>query len=207
MMDSHAHWETVYTEKAPTDVSWYQPHLQTSLTLILKTGVGKEGHIIDIGGGASTLVDDLLAAGFHHLTVLDISAEALETARIRVAGQGHTVTWIAADITDACLPPNSYDIWHDRALFHFLTNPQDRQRYVMALRQTLKPGGFVILATFAEDGPTQCSGLEVARYSCPSLQSELDDAFELLESCREEHTTPWNTQQAFSYCLFRRGGA
>ena len=170
-MNMKTHWEHIYETKAPTNVSWYQEHAQFSLQCIQNTGIQKTDHIIDVGGGASTLVDDLLTAGFQHLTVLDISAAALQSAQRRLDTRSTDVNWIEADITQANLPEQTYDVWHDRAVFHFLTQPSDRQRYIDTVRHAVRPGGHVIVATFAPDGPDHCSGLEVMRYDSESLHS------------------------------------
>jgi 2-polyprenyl-3-methyl-5-hydroxy-6-metoxy-1,4-benzoquinol methylase len=203
-MENKDHWEDVYHKRAVTDVSWYQIHPSMSLRYILNTGIGKDGQIIDVGGGASTLVDHLLENGFQSMTVLDISASALEVARQRLGPRGIAVNWLEADITKANLPHHTYDIWHDRAVFHFLTHPGDRQRYVQAVKQTVKPGGHVIVATFASDGPDHCSGLEVARYEPEGLHDEFGVDFVLLDSTHEEHNTPFGTTQKFIYCYCRK---
>lgn len=169
-MNAKAHWEHVYAHKAPTQVSWYQEHAQLSLDLIHRAGVQKDDPIIDVGGGASTLVDDLLAAGFQRITVLDIAAKALEFAQERLGPRAAQVTWIEADVTQAALPAQAYFLWHDRAVFHFLTQPADRQRYIESACRAVRSGGSLILATFAQDGPERCSGLEVMRYSAERLQ-------------------------------------
>src|SRR5688572_9612197 len=163
-METKTHWEEIYHTKQPTQVSWYQLHPLLSLQYIQNTGIEKTGQIIDIGGGASTLVDHLLENGFQGISVLDISSAALEVAQERLGPQAGSVTWLEADITQAELPHHTYDLWHDRAVFHFLTKAQDRRRYLKAVREAVKPVGHVIVATFADDGPERCSGLEVARY-------------------------------------------
>ena len=160
--------------------------------------------IIDVGGGASTLVDDLLAAGFQQITVLDIAAKALEFARERLGARAAQVTWIETDVTQAALPAQAYALWHDRAVFHFLTQPTDRQRYIENARRAVRSGGSLILATFAQDGPERCSGLEVMRYSAERLQQEFCADFEPVESLSERHRTPFGTEQKFLYCLLRR---
>ncbi len=203
-MSSKRHWDTVYKSKAPTGVSWYQPHLTKSLQLISRTGIDTAGHLIDVGGGASTLVDDLLDQGFRHVTVLDISSEALNAARSRLGERADGAVWIEADVAEAALPHHGYQVWHDRAVFHFLTRVQDRQRYVRAVHHALQPGGHLIIATFGLNGPTRCSGLEIVRYSPETLRVEFGEEFTLLESLDEEHQTPFGTQQAFIYCYFRR---
>ena len=201
-MDPKSHWEGIYRNKLPTQVSWYQLHARRSLDLIRRVSP-LDGAIIDVGGGASTLVDDLLDAGYDDLTVLDLSGAALAVARARLGTRANTVRWVEADVLDASLPKTGYSVWHDRAAFHFLTAPADRTRYVAQVRQAVRVGGFVLVATFADDGPTRCSGLEVARYSPEALQAEFGTAFRLMTSEREEHLTPAGVRQAFVYCLCR----
>jgi len=203
-MQSKAHWEKVYSSKSTDAVSWFQPHADLSLNLIKATGAGRGAGIIDVGGGASTLVDDLLAEGYADLTVLDLSAAALEAARQRLGVQAGKVCWIEADITGAALPASRYDIWHDRAVFHFLTDPAERAAYVQTVLHAVKPGGHVIVATFAEDGPLQCSGLPVMRYRSDELHDQFGEAFTLLQHQKEEHHTPFGTVQQFVYCYCRR---
>lgn len=203
-MSMKTHWEHIYETKAPTQVSWYQEHAQYSLQFIQNTGVQKTGHIIDIGGGASTLVDDLLAAGFQQISVLDVSGTALQLTRQRLGARAADVNWIEADITQANLPQQAYDIWHDRAVFHFLTQAVDRQRYVEAVQRSVRKGGHVIVATFASDGPDHCSGLEVMRYSPESLHDEFGKGFELVDSMHETHHTPFGAEQKFIYCYCRK---
>src|SRR5690349_17185114 len=168
-MEMKTHWENIYTTRAPTAVSWYQLEPRVSLDLIAHTGVPTTAHIIDVGGGASTLADALLAQHFQHITVLDISSAAIQHARDRLGALAGAVTWIEADVTNIALPPAHYDLWHDRAVFHFLTDPVDQARYIETVRQAVTPGGYVIMATFAPDGPPRCSGLDVVRYSPDSL--------------------------------------
>ena len=203
-MQSKDHWEKVYTTKATDAVSWFQTHAGLSLDLINATGVGHEASIIDVGGGASTLVDDLLANGYTDLTVLDLSASALAAARNRLGAKAADVRWIEADITKAGLPANKFDVWHDRAVFHFLTTPEDRAAYVRTVFHSVKPGGHVIVATFAEDGPNQCSGLPVIRYRADELHAEFGESFLLLHHEKEAHHTPSGTVQQFVYCYCRR---
>ena len=203
-MENKTHWENIYHTKDSTQVSWYQLHPTLSFQYIQNTGVSKAGQIIDIGGGASTLVDHLLDDGFQNITVLDISAEALGIAKQRLAQKAELVTWLEADITKINLPTHTYDVWHDRAVFHFLTKPEERTRYVNIVKKSVKPGGHVIVATFAIDGPEKCSGLEVARYDSQSLHTEFGMDFELLDSTREEHHTPFGTEQKFIYCYCRK---
>jgi SAM-dependent methyltransferase len=204
-MQSRAHWERVYATKPADRVSWYQEHAQQSLRLIRDTGVGLDASIIDVGGGASTLVDDLLAGGYTTITVLDLSATALAAAKARLGPRAEAVRWIEADVTSAELPAHGYDVWHDRAVFHFLTDPADRRAYVDVVIRAVKPGGHVIVATFAEDGPTQCSGLPVQRYSASGLHAEFGAPFTLLRHEKEEHHTPSGAVQRFVYCYCRRG--
>lgn len=202
-MDPKSHWERIYNTKLPTQVSWYQPHALRSLDLISRVHPPPDGAIIDVGGGASTLIDDLLDAGYHDLTVLDISPTALAGTRARLSAQAGSVRWIEADILDAPLPKARYSVWHDRAVFHFLTASPDRARYVAQVRRAVQSGGFVLVATFAEDGPTRCSGLEVKRYSPEALHAEFGAPFRLMASEREEHITPGGALQLFTYCLCR----
>lgn len=203
-MQSKDHWEKVYTTKATDAVSWFQPHADVSVGLIKATGVGLDAAIIDIGGGASTLVDDLLIMGYTNLWVLDLSAAALAAARKRLGARASAVRWIEADITNAHLPDHQFDVWHDRAVFHFLTTPEERAAYVRAVFRSVKPGGHVIVASFAEDGPEQCSGLPVMRYRPDTLHAEFGQAFSLLSHKKEAHHTPSGTVQQFVYCYCRR---
>jgi len=170
------------------------------MELIGSVGTSLDSKVIDVGGGASTLVDDLLSNGFNNVSVLDLSASALAVARKRLGAAADRITWIAGDICTVNLPEQAYDIWHDRAVFHFLTDPVDRTAYVLQVMKSVKPGGHVIVATFAPDGPDQCSGLPVARYAPSELHHEFGTAFELLEHMSEEHKTPWGTVQHFVYC-------
>jgi ubiquinone/menaquinone biosynthesis C-methylase UbiE len=202
-MENKTHWEHIYQTKETARVSWYQLHPHLSLKYIQNTGIGKSSHIIDVGAGASTLVDHLLDDGFQQITVLDISSEALEIAQKRLGQHARSVNWLEADITQVALPQNQFDVWHDRAVFHFLTESQDRQKYVNLVKNAVKPGGHIIVATFASNGPEQCSGLEVSRYDPESLHSEFGNDFELLDSTHEEHQTPFGTEQKFIYCYCR----
>ena len=201
------HWERIYETKDPTQVSWYQEHAQFSLNFIQNSGIRKTDHIIDVGGGASTLVDDLISAGFQHISVLDVSARALHLARQRLGARAADVAdvnWIEADITQVDLPEQGYDLWHDRAVFHFLTQPADRQRYIDLVRRAVRVGGHIIVATFAPDGPDRCSGLDVMRYSPESLHNEFGNDFELADFSHETHHTPFGTEQKFIYCYCRK---
>ncbi|CCE08239.1 conserved hypothetical protein [Bradyrhizobium sp. STM 3843] len=203
MSDRTSHWQAVYTSKAETEVSWYQDNPAISLRLIRDANAAPASRIIDIGGGASRLVDALLAAGYRALAVLDISAAALEAARARLGTAGAEVEWITADVT-TWMPQQRYDIWHDRAAFHFLTEERDRRAYVERMREAVVPGGQIIIGTFALDGPEKCSGLSVQRYDAQSLADTLGPPFELLDSCTEAHRTPWDAVQQFQFSRFRR---
>jgi len=195
------HWERVYGTKAPDQVSWFCPHLETSLRLIEQALDGSlDDAIADVGGGASTLVDDLLDRGYRNLTVLDISQGAIDVARKRLSERGEAVRWIRADVTQATFPLHSYDLWHDRAVFHFLTKPEDRDAYVRNVVTAVKPGGHVIVSTFGPEGPLKCSGLEVVRYDADSLRQQFGASFRLVESRKEIHETPFGTTQQFVYC-------
>lgn len=202
-MDPGALWDTIYRTKPPHQLSWFQAEPRTSLDLIRRAVPDVNAAIIDVGGGASTLVDRLHSAGYRRLTVLDLSPSALETARGRLGPGADDVTWIEADVLTADLPPGHFDLWHDRAVFHFLTAAADRARYVDQVRTALRPGGHVIVATFADDGPTRCSGLPVVRYTPAGLAEEFGVAFRLADSAREEHVTPSGAVQAFTYALCR----
>lgn len=206
-MQSKAHWDRVYATKSTASVSWFQEHAEQSLRLIRGTGVPRSGSIIDVGGGASTLVDDLLTEGYSALTILDLSASALNAAKQRLGPLAARVQWIEANITEVDLPVHAYDVWHDRAVFHFLTDPAARQAYVAAVLRSVKPGGHVIVATFDEDGPTQCSGLPVMRYSADELHAEFGAPFTLLAHEKEAHHTPFGTVQKFVYCYCRKSSS
>src|SRR5215831_14227180 len=197
------HWDNIYQTKPANSVSWFQPSARPSLEMIRATGVERTTAIIDIGGGASVLAGELLDDGFQDVTVLDIAAPALKTSQHRLASRACLVHWIVADVL-AWNPQRSYGVWHDRAAFHFLTDPQDRLNYRDTVERALVPGGWLILATFAADGPERCSGLPVQRWSAGALAAEWGDGFELIEDLREEHTTPAGAVQAFTWCRFRR---
>jgi trans-aconitate methyltransferase len=205
MSDQHrqAHWQGVYASKGEAEVSWFQESPASSLEMIELAGVPPAGAIIDIGGGASRLVDTLLDRGFRTVSVLDLSAAALETAKARLGARAGQVEWIVADVT-AWQPTRSYELWHDRAAFHFLTDMSDRAAYVACLAKAVKPGGHAMIATFAPDGPERCSGLPVMRHDAESLAAELGGAFALVTSRRHQHTTPWGAIQRFQFSLFRR---
>ena len=200
MSDRHQHWETVYQDKAADAVSWFQPHATSSLHLIEEAAPDRRSAIIDVGGGASVLVDDLLDAGYSRLTVLDLAPSALAASQSRLGARAQSVNWIAADITTADLPEASYDVWHDRAVFHFLTDAADRERYVKQVLHAVKPGGHVIVAAFGPGGPLQCSGLDVVRYAPDALHAEFGAPFRLLRHQTEIHQTPAGKEQEFVYC-------
>ena len=203
-MDRKQHWEQVYATKAPDAFSWFQAHAELSLRLIHNTGLGRDAAIIDVGGGASTLVDDLMAESHTDVTVLDLSAAAIAVAKQRLGKHAKTVDWIVGDITLAAFPVHRFDIWHDRAVFHFLTDPHDRHAYVERVMRAVRPGGHVIVATFAEDGPEKCSGLPVMKYRPEALHAEFGDAFLLVEHDKEAHHTPSGSVQQFVYCYCRK---
>jgi len=198
-----AHWETVYTTKGENEVSWFQESPEASLELIDLAHPTPASTIVDIGGGASRLVDSLIARGLNHVTVLDLSEAALEAAKARLGERASRVRWIVADVTK-WEPTELYDIWHDRAAFHFLTDPADRAAYVACMKRTVKPGGHVIIGTFAIDGPEKCSGLPVNRYDATSLARELGEGLVLVDARRHDHSTPWKSAQRFQFCIFRR---
>src|SRR6266403_3152134 len=200
-----AHWEGVYSKKDENEVSWFQENPAPSLELIAQVGATPASVIIDIGGGASRLVDNLIDRGFEDVTVLDLSEAALEAAKARLGGRAAQVHWIVADAT-VWEPLMAYDIWHDRAAFHFLTEDRDHAAYIARLKQGLKIGGHAIIATFALDGPEKCSGLPVMRYDATRLAQALGSGFKLLRSQRNDHATPWGSQQRFQFSAFQRVG-
>jgi 2-polyprenyl-3-methyl-5-hydroxy-6-metoxy-1,4-benzoquinol methylase len=202
-MESKEHWEKVYGTKSANEVSWFQEHADLSLRLI-QADTRSPASIIDVGGGASTLVDDLLSLHYEDVTVLDLSCAAIATAKSRLGKSAKLVKWIEANILDVRLPAATYDVWHDRAVFHFLTNDKDRHIYVEQVLHAVKPGGLVIVATFAEDGPTECSGLPVVRYNAEQLHSEFGEPFILLGHEKESHQTPGGKEQKFVYCFCRK---
>lgn len=198
-----AHWENVYTNKGENEVSWFQESPAPSLNLLAQVGAVPASAIIDIGGGASRLVDHLINNGFLDVTVLDLSGAALDAAKARLESGAAQVHWVVADAT-VWEPVKSYDVWHDRAAFHFLTDEHDRAAYVARLVRGLKVGGHAIIATFALDGPERCSGLPVMRYDAARLGRTLGHAFQLVHTLRHEHATPWGSQQTFQFSVFRR---
>jgi SAM-dependent methyltransferase len=203
-MNHQSHWDRVYATKRPETLSWYQPHLETSLALIESVASELSTPIIDVGGGASTLVDDLLLRGYENVTVLDISRAALQVARRRLGPDARRARWIVADILTARLKPGAYEIWHDRAVFHFLTRPAARAAYLRQLVRAIRPGGHVIVSTFGPAGPTTCSGLDVKRYDEKMLQEEFGEQFELIEGSRALHHTPSGITQEYLNCCLRR---
>jgi SAM-dependent methyltransferase len=202
-MNTQEHWDQIYRTKAPDQVSWYSPHLSASLELVERASVSRAASIIDIGGGESTLVDDLLTRGYQDITVLDVSQTAIDANKERLGKNAERVRWLAADITKIELKTSSLDVWHDRAVFHFLTESNERAAYVRQLAQALKPGGHVIIGTFGMEGPARCSGLDVVRYDAKSLHDEFGKRFRLVESTKQLHHTPFGTTQQFLYCYCR----
>jgi 2-polyprenyl-3-methyl-5-hydroxy-6-metoxy-1,4-benzoquinol methylase len=203
-VDKQEHWERVYGTKAPDRVSWFRPHLDLSLSLIERAAANRSASIIDVGGGASTLVDDLLRSGYRNITVLDVSQTAIDIAKTRLGESSTSVSWLCADIIQTTFPMQTYDVWHDRAVFHFLTTPAERRAYVQNVMSAVRIGGHVIVSTFGPEGPEKCSGLEVMRYDAESLHGEFGRRFRLLESSKELHDTPFGTVQQFLYCYCRR---
>ncbi len=197
------HWDNVYLTRAVDEVSWYRPHLEVSLGLIEQATTDTGSAIIDVGGGEATLVDDLVARGYRDVTVLDISPAAIEVAQRRLGSSAAVVQWITGDITTVELEAARYDVWHDRAVFHFLTSPRERAAYVRQVAGAVRVGGHVIVATFGPDGPEKCSGLDVVRYDAENLHGEFGSKFRLLDSVTELHETPWGTAQQFMYCFCR----
>lgn len=198
-MDRKAHWEKIFSDKAPEQLTWYQAQPQQSLQLVTESGLHRKARIIDVGGGTSLLAGCLSDAGYERVTVLDIAGAALKENRRQVGKRAAAITWVEADVTRPPLSANCYDLWHDRAVFHFLVEPEDQERYRNALQRSLRRGGHLILATFAIDGPEQCSGLDVVRYGPEKIQAIFGNDFQLLRSVGEEHQTPWDTIQRFTY--------
>lgn len=202
-MNTQTHWESVYSSKAPDAVSWYRPHLDVSLDLIEWCAPERSASIIDVGAGESTLVDDLIGRGYKDLTVLDVAGTAIEATRKRLGPAADRVRWILGDVTRITLPSQSFDVWHDRAVFHFLVDPEQRHAYVRSVLNAVKPGGHVIVSTFGPEGPTKCSGLDVMRYDAEALHREFGRRFRIEESSKELHRTPWGSAQEFVYCCCR----
>jgi SAM-dependent methyltransferase len=203
-MNKREHWENVYQTKGRDEVSWFREHLDTSLRMITDADVGKDAAIIDVGGGNSTLVDDLLDNGFVDISLLDISGKAINDSKERLGAKAESVNWIEADITSVKLPTNHFDVWHDRAVFHFLTDAKDRRKYVEIVLRSLKLGDHIIVASFGLEGPHKCSGLDVVRYSPESMHDEFGGEFKLVDSVGETHNTPFGTTQDFVYCYCRK---
>jgi hypothetical protein len=205
-IDRKAHWEGVYSTRGETGVSWYQVEPRLSLDLIRAVAPAAHGRIIDVGGGAAVLVDRLLELTFEKIAVLDVAETALSRARSRLGERAHRVDWIVADITEI-EALGTFEIWHDRAVFHFLTDPHDRRKYVDLALRTIPVGGHLIIASFADEGPKQCSNLDVCRYNAETMGAELGAGFSFVRGTRESHTTPWGSSQAFFYGVFRRGSS
>lgn len=203
-MGEREHWEQVYSRNATERLGWYEPHLQTTLAWIRELGLGTDVEIIDVGGGASMLVDDLLEKGYQHLTVLDLSKQALATVKKRLGATADRVTWREGDIMSMPLPLAHYDLWHDRAVFHFLTDPEHRKKYAHTLDRALKIGGHLIIGTFALEAPPRCSGLEVERYTPERLHKALGERLVLQKHRKELHVTPSGVEQMYLYCRFRK---
>ena len=202
-MDRRDHWDQVYRTRAPERVGWYQRRPDISLALIAASGVRRDAGVVDVGGGASVLVDHLLDLGYMNLAVLDLSGAALSLSRSRLGARAAAIEWFEADVT-SFEPPHRYGLWHDRAVFHFLTDAKDRAAYLATLCKTLQPNGAVIIATFAPEAPPKCSGLDVVRYDEHSITAELGDEFQLCEVRQETHMTPWQAKQQFNYFRFQR---
>lgn len=203
MIDNPSYWNKVYETKGEADVSWFQKNPEPSLEFIRRYAPDRSAAIIDIGGGASRLVDYLWVDGFRNLTVLDLSSEAIAIARHRIGNHGYSIKWIVSDAT-TWHPDDIYDLWHDRAVFHFLTESDDQSAYIRNLKRALKIGGYLVIGTFALDGPEKCSGLPVMRHSSQTLQNLLGSEFELIESRKHDHQTPFQSIQSFQYCVFKR---
>lgn len=199
--NSKKHWETVYETKNPNEVSWTQEVPKTSLNFITSFGLNKQAKIIDIGGGDSKLVDYLLEQGFENITVLDISEKALEKAQKRLGEKAHKINWIVSDIT-AFKPETTFDVWHDRAAFHFLTTKEQIEKYLNTARKSVS--SYMIIGTFSENGPTKCSGLEIKQYNKETLTAVFDDDFEKISCITEDHTTPFDAIQNFLFCSYKR---
>jgi SAM-dependent methyltransferase len=205
-MDARSHWDRIYQTKKPSQLSWYRPHLERSLELISSAAAGRNASIIDVGGGESTLVDDLLELGYRAISVLDISPRAIEATRDRLAERAELVSWLIGDVTTMDLPKQHYDVWHDRAVFHFLTNTEDRRAYVRQVVDAVKAGGHVIVASFGPEGPHKCSGLDVVRYDAENLHGEFGPQFQLVNHLTEQHRTPFGNTQQFVYCYCKLSG-
>lgn len=203
-MSKQAHWQKVYSENEAQAVSWYRDHLNVSLELLRLVDLPTNARILDAGGGASTFVDDVLDMGFSQVTVVDLSDAALLHTRTRLGDRGANVVWMDCDVTALELPAASVDFWHDRAVFHFLTSASEREAYLARVRKIVAVGGYVMLATFHEDGPEKCSGLPVQRYNAEQLAAVIGAPFRMLQTRLETHVTPWQSEQKFVYALFQR---
>jgi 2-polyprenyl-3-methyl-5-hydroxy-6-metoxy-1,4-benzoquinol methylase len=203
MIDARNHWEGIYRSKQPDEVSWYRPHLDVSLRMIEEAVPSRDAHIIDVGAGESTLVEDLLHRGYRNLHALDLSPTALEVAKARLPMDAKRIHWICGDVHSQPFERHRFDVWHDRAVFHFLTDPHDRAAYVRQVANAVKPGGHVIVAAFGPEGPTQCSGLDVVRYGPDALHDQFGTSFRLVEHRTELHRTPKGAIQQFTYCYCR----
>jgi 2-polyprenyl-3-methyl-5-hydroxy-6-metoxy-1,4-benzoquinol methylase len=203
MTQKQEHWDTVYSARTESALTWFEDNPTMSRAILAAAGVTSDARVIDVGGGASRLVDALITDGFKAITVLDLSAQALALSKDRLAERGESVQWVASDITE-WHPDGLYDVWHDRAVFHFLTDPKDRAAYIQTLTQTLRPGGVAVIGTFALDGPEKCSNLPVVRYSPETLTQTLGDGFARVECQRDIHETPLGRSQPFTFCAFRR---
>ncbi len=205
-MGDHEHWQAVYERKKSDEVSWYRPHLAQSLAFIRSCALPLDARIADVGGGASTLIDDLLDLGYRNLAVLDLAQAALDVARARLGDRARHVDWNVGDVTTPLLPDDSVDFWHDRAVFHFLTDERARAAYLAQVMRSVKRGGHVLVATFGLDGPERCSGLPVARYDASGIHAVFGAAFDKVAQATELHETPWGSAQSFVYCFCRRTG-
>ncbi len=203
-VDTRGHWEHLYGSTKSESHSWHQPHLRQSLALIAEAQLAKDARLVDIGGGDSTLVDDLLEEGYVNVTVVDISRSAMDQAKNRLGALASRVHWVQGDVTKAEFPPDGFDLWHDRALFHFLTANESRAAYLALLRSSLRSGGYAVMATFSEKGPEECSGISTTRYSEKALAEQLGASFHLVDSREEVHRKPQGGEQQFIYCLFRK---
>lgn len=203
MVDARSHWEKVYHAKRADEVSWYRPHLDLSLALIEQAAPDRDARIIDVGAGESTLIDDLLGRGYRNLHALDISRAAIDVCKARQGARAVDIEWLIGDVRTLPFPAHAFDVWHDRAVFHFLTTPKDRTAYVRQVTNAMKPGGSVIVATFGPEGPQQCSGLDVMRYGPEALHDEFGSSFQLVQHHAELHRTPNGVIQQFTYCWCR----
>lgn len=203
-MSTKAHWESIYTTKEPEEVSWYSSHLDTSLALIERVAPSHSAAILDVGAGESTLVDDLAHRGYANITALDISEAALRVTKERLGPVAAQIQWLIADVCETTLASDHYDLWHDRAVFHFLKQPSQRASYVAQVATSLSARSHVVIGTFGPEGPMRCSGLDVVRYDANSLQEVFGSHFHLLESVTEWHTTPSGARQQFLYCILQK---